>query len=233
MLDTSDYRRRLLRATAAIAGCLGIAAFAVAQSYPSKPILIIASTAPGGPVDITARTVAPELSKILGQPVNIENRPGASQKIGTLSLLRSPKDGYTIGMVSPASLTINPLMDRAVGYDPLKDFTFLTYAVESPLVVMVHPTLPVRSMQELVAYGKANPNKIAFGTGGNGTAIHFATEAILSKVGVSGLHVPYKSDAPAHTALIAGEIGMLLPVAAIVKPYVDSRKFITLSTTPP
>jgi len=233
MLDTSDYRRRLLRATAAIAGCLGIAAFAVAQSYPSKPILIIASTAPGGPVDITARTVAPELSKILGQPVNIENRPGASQKIGTLSLLRSPKDGYTIGMVSPASLTINPLMDRAVGYDPLKDFTFLTYAVESPLVVMVHPTLPVRSMQELVAYGKANPNKIAFGTGGNGTAIHFATEAILSKVGVSGLHVPYKSDAPAHTALIAGEIGMLLPVAAIVKPYVDSGRLIALATTGP
>lgn len=231
MLNTSDYRRSLLRATAVIAGWLGIAACAVAQSYPNKPILIIASTAPGGPVDITARTVAPELSRILGQPVNIENRPGASQKIGTLSMLRAPKDGYTIGMVSPASLTINPLMDQSVGYDPLKDFTFLTYAVESPLVVMVHPTLPVRSMQELIAYGRANPNKIAFGTGGNGTSIHFATEALLSRVGVSGLHVPYKSDAPAHTALIAGEIGMLLPVAAIVRPYVDSGRLIALATT--
>ena len=120
---------------------------------------------------------------------------------------------------------------RAGGYDPLKDFTYLTYAVESPLMVMVHPSLPVRSMKELVAFGRAHPNQIAFGTGGNGTAIHFATEAILSKVGVSGLHVPYKSDAPAHTAIVAGEIGLLLPVAAVVKPYVDSGRLIALATT--
>lgn len=231
MRNATDYRLRILHATAVIAGCLGMAGYALAQSYPSKPILIIAPTAPGGPVDITARTVAPELAKILGQQVNIENRPGASQKIGTLSMLRAPKDGYTIATGSPASLTINPLMDRTVGYDPLKDFTFLTYAVESPLVVMVHPKLPVRSMQELIAYGRANPNKITFGTGGNGTAIHFATESMLSKVGVTGLHVPYKSDAPAHTALVAGEIGMLLPVAAIVKPYVDSGRLMALATT--
>ncbi|MBI4294120.1 MAG: tripartite tricarboxylate transporter substrate binding protein [Betaproteobacteria bacterium] len=231
MRNTSDSGRRLLQATSVIAGCLGIAACALAQTFPNKPILIIASTAPGGPVDITARTVAPEMAKILGQPVNVENRPGASQKIGTLSMLRAPKDGYTIATVSPASMTINPLMDRTVGYDPLKDFTYLTYAVESPLVVMVHPKLPVRSMQELVAYGRANPQKITFGTGGNGTAIHFATESMLSKVGVTGLHVPYKSDAPAHTALVAGEILMLLPVAAIVKPYVDSGRLFALATT--
>jgi tripartite-type tricarboxylate transporter receptor subunit TctC len=233
MLNTSHSGHRFLQAASVIAGCLGIAACALAQTFPNKPILIVASTAPGGPVDITARTVAPEMAKILGQPVNVENRPGASQKIGTLSMLRAPKDGYTIATVSPASMTINPLMDRNVGYDPLKDFTYLTYAVESPLVVMVHPRLPVRSMQELVAYGRANPQKITFGTGGNGTAIHFATESMLSKVGVSGLHVPYKSDAPAHTALVAGEIHMLLPVAAVVKPYVDSGRLFALATTGP
>lgn len=231
MLNASDYGLRLLHATAVVAGCLGIAACALAQSYPSKPILIIAPTAPGGPVDITARTVAPELSKILGQPVNVENRPGASQKIGILSMLRAPKDGYTIATASPASMTINPLMDRTLGYDPLKDFTYLTNAVEVPLIVMVHPKLPVRTLQELIAYGRANPGKITYGTGGNGTDMHFATESMLSKVGVAGLHVPYKSSAPAQTALVAGEIHMALPVAAVVKPYVDSGRLFALATT--
>lgn len=231
MLTTTDITRRFMHAIAVIAGCLCVCGGALAQAYPSKPILIIAPTAPGGPVDITARTVAPEMSKILGQQVNVENRPGASQKIGILSMLRAPKDGYTIATASPASMTINPLMDRTLGYDPLKDFTYLTNAVETPLVVMVHPKLPVRTLQELIAYGRANPGKVTYGTGGNGTDMHFATESMLSKVGVTGLHVPYKSSAPAQTALVAGEIHMALPVAAVVKPYVDSGRLFALATT--
>ncbi|TMG77882.1 MAG: tripartite tricarboxylate transporter substrate binding protein [Betaproteobacteria bacterium] len=207
------FERAVARAVAALACSLTYTLASHAQGFPAKPILLILPTAPGGPVDIVARIVAPEASKLLGQPVVMENRPGASQKIGIHGMLRAPRDGYTLAAISPASATINPLVDRNVGYDPLKDFTLLSQTVGHPAVVTVHPSLPVRTLQELVAYAKANPGKLAYGSGGNGTSLQFSTSELLMKLGITAVHVPYKSDGPALNDLLGGQINLMIPRA--------------------
>src|SRR2546428_11627286 len=162
---------------AVLACSLTCAMASYAQSFPGKPILLVLPTAPGGPVDIVARIVAPEASKLLGQPIVMENRPGASQKIGIHSMLRAPRDGYTLAMLSPASATINPLVDRNVGYDPLKDFTLLSQAVGHPWVATVPPSGPVRTLQELVGSAKGNPGKLPSGSGRNRRGRQFLCSA--------------------------------------------------------
>jgi len=157
MTKPPTFERMGVLAVAAFACGLAYAIAGLAQSFPAKPVLLVLPTAPGGPVDIVARIVAPEASKLLGQPIVMENRPGASQKIGIHSMLRAPRDGYTLAVISPASATINPLVDRNLGYDPLRDFTLLSQAVGHAAVVTVHPSVPVRTLQDLVAYAKANP----------------------------------------------------------------------------
>ena len=200
-----------------------------AQPYPNRLLTLIAPSSPGGPVDITARTLAPALSKILGQQVVVENRPGASQKIGMQTLLRAPRDGYTFSVVSAASMTINPLIDKSVGYDPLKDFTLFTSAVESYSVIVVHPSVPVKSLKEFIALARANPDKLSYGDGGKGTRIHFTTRDLLMRLGVRAVHVPYKGDPPALTDLIAGQIQFMLPVAGVAKPFIENGRLRALA----
>ena len=212
-----------------LAACLAPAATATAQTYPGKPITIIAPSSTGGPVDLTARLIAPQLAKITGQQIVVENRPGASQKIGMQALLRAPKDGYTFSVVSAASMTINPLLERNVGYDPLRDFTLLTSAVETFSVLVVHPAVPVRTVRELAAYGTSHPGKLTYGDGGKGTRIHFTTVDLLQRLGVRAIHVPYKGDPPAFNDLLAGQIDMMMPVAGVAKPFVDSRRVKALA----
>ncbi len=220
-----------LRDTALIAACLGFAACAAAQPYPYKPVTLIVPVSAGGPADLLARTVAPQLSKILGQPVVVENRPGASWKIGTHALLRAPKDGYTLSVVSAAVLTLNPLIDRTIGYDPLKDFTPLTHATDGSDVLVIHSSVPAKSLQELVAYAKANPGKLSYGSGGSGTAIHFSTQELLLKLGIIATHVPYKGDAPAFNDLLSGHIQMMLPSAGVATPFVRAGNLVALATS--
>jgi tripartite-type tricarboxylate transporter receptor subunit TctC len=202
---------------------------AFGQPYPNKPITLIVPTAPGGPVDVTARIVAPEMSAILKQRIVVDNRPGAAQKIGIQTLLRAPADGYTFSTASGASLTINPILDPAVGYDPLRDFTLLTYAAEIPAVLVVNPSLPVNSLNELIAYGRATPGRLTYGSGGSGTSLHFGTESFLSVIGVSALHVPYKSSAPALQGLLGGEINFLMPDVGTAKAHVNAGKLRALA----
>ena len=230
---TLRTHRRLSGVVAVAAMAAGLVAppSAFAQPYPNKPITLIVPTAPGGPVDVTARLIAPEMSTILKQRIVVENRPGAAQKIGIQSLLRAPNDGYTFSTASGASLTINPLIDAAIGYDPLRDFTLLSYAVEIPSLLVIHPSLPVRSLSELVAYAKVHPAKLAFGSGGNGTSLHFGTEALLSLLGITALHVPYKSSAPALQGLLGGEINFLMPDVGTVKSHVNAGKLIALAAS--
>src|SRR2546422_5246376 len=229
MTKPPTFERAVARAVAALACGLAYAIASYAQSFPVKPILLVLPTAPGGPVDIVARIVAPEASKLLGQPIVMENRPGASQKIGINSMLRAPRDGYTLSMISPASATINPLVDRNVGYDPLKDFTLLSQMVGHSAVVTVHPSLPVRTMQELVAYAKANPGKLPYGSGGNGTALQFSTSELLMKLGITAVHVPYKSDAPAFNDLLGGQISLMVPSMAIVRSALEAGRLVPLA----
>ena len=231
MTKPPTFERALARAVAALACGLTYAMASHAQSFPAKPILLILPTAPGGPVDIVARIIAPEAAKLLGQPIVMENRPGASQKIGIHSMLRAPRDGYTLATLSPASATINPLVDRNVGYDPLKDFTLLSQAVGFPWVVTVHPSVPVRTMQELVAYAKANPGKLTYGSGGNGSSLHFATAELLMKLGITAVHVPYKSDAPAFNDLLGGQINLMMPAPAAVKSALEAGRLVPLAVS--
>ncbi len=201
-----------------------------AQNYPTRPVTLVVPVAPGGPIDFVARAISPELGKILGQAVVVENRAGASQKIGTQYLLRTT-DGYTFGMVSPTSLTILPLQDREVGYDPVKDFAFLSTVVETPLVLVANPKLGVKSMREFAAFARANPGKVTYGSGGNGTIAHLVAQAVMTKLGVSALHVPYKSTGPAFNALLAGEIDVFVQSSLLTKPHIDSGKLVGLGTT--
>jgi tripartite-type tricarboxylate transporter receptor subunit TctC len=127
--------------------------------------------------------------------------------------------------------TINPLIDKAIGYDPLKDFALLTYAVEIPTVLVVNPSLPVRSFAELVAHARANPGKLSYGSGGTGTSLHFGTEEMLSLLGITVLHVPYKSSAPALQGLLGGEINILMPDVGTAKAHIASGKVIALATS--
>jgi tripartite-type tricarboxylate transporter receptor subunit TctC len=229
MTKPPTFERVVARAVAALACSLTYAMASHAQSFPAKPILLILPTAPGGPVDIVARIVAPEAAKLLGQPIVMENRPGASQKIGIHSMLRALRDGYTLAVISPASATINPLVDRNVGYDPLKDFTLLSQAVGHPSVVTVHPSVPVRTLQELVAYAKANPGKLTYGSGGNGTSLQFSTSELLMKLGITAVHVPYKSDGPALNDLLGGQINLMIPAIAAVKPALEAGRLVPLA----
>jgi len=223
------FERVGVRALAALACGLAYAMAGHAQSFPTKPLLLILPTAPGGPVDIVARIVAPEASKLLGQPIVMENRPGASQKIGIRSMLRSPRDGYTFAAVSPASATINPLVDRNIGYDPLKDFTLLSQTVGHPAVVTVHPSVPVRTLQDLVAYARANPGKLSYGSGGNGTSLQFSTSELLMRLGITAVHVPYKSDGPAFNDLLGGQINLMIPAMATVKSALEAGRLVPLA----
>src|SRR3989441_8598928 len=224
MTRPPTFERVVAGAVAALACSLAYAAASHAQSFPFKPILLVLPTAPGGPVDIVARIVAPEASKLLGQPIVMENRPGASQKIGIHSMLRAPRDGYTFAAISPASATINPLVDRNVGYDPLKDFTLLSQTVGHPAVVTVHPSVPVRTMQELVAYAKANPGKLTYGSGGNGSALQFSTSELLMKLGITAVHVPYKTDAPALNDPLRGPINPMMTAPRAGQTTPDARR---------
>jgi tripartite-type tricarboxylate transporter receptor subunit TctC len=233
MLVALSFNRlsRSFMVVAVMAACLGLPIFAQAQIFPNKPITLIVPTAPGGPVDVTARLVASEMSTILKQRVVVENRPGGAQKIGIQSLLRAPRDGYTFAAASGASLAINPLIDSAIGYDPLKDFTFLSFAIELPTVLVVNPSVPARSLGELVAYAKANPGKLTYGSGGNGTSLHFGTEEFLSLLGINALHVPYKSSGPALLGLLANEISMLMPDVGTAKSHIIAGKVLPLANS--
>ena len=202
-----------------------------ADNFPTKPLLLIVPTAPGGPVDLTARMVVNELSGVLGQRIVIVNKPGASQKIGMETLLNSPRDGYTFAACSGASMTINPAMDKSIGYDPVKDFVMLANGMENTRVLVIHPSVPARTLAELVVYARANPGKLTYGSGGNGSTLQFSSASFLSKAGIDVLHVPYKSSGPALMGVLAGEISMLMPDIGDALNFINNGNLVALGTT--
>ncbi len=200
-------------------------------AYPNKTITLIVPTAPGGPIDMTARIVAKDLSSELAQAIVVINRPGGSQKIGVESLLSAPKDGYTLAAVSPASMTINPVIEKSVGYDPLKDFTYLANGIEYQSVLVVHPSVPVKTLAEFIAYAKANPTKLSYGSGGNGSSMQFTTSTFLNLTNVEALQITYKSSGPAMLGLLGGEVNMLMPDLGDIRQYVTNGTVTALAVT--
>src|SRR6267378_3148619 len=187
----------------------GPAALAQATAdYPHRAIRIVVPLAAGGNVDIVARTLADRVSKSLGQPVLVENRPGASSLVGTQFVARSPADGYTVLAVANTFATV-PLIMASPGYDPLKDFTGITLTCLVPQVLVANPALPARSVKELVALARSQPGKISYASSGNGSTGHMAAELFNRQAGVTMLHVPYKGNSQALIDVISGQVAMM------------------------
>ncbi len=201
-----------------------------AQGFPTKPLTILVAFSAGGPADTLARVTGQEVSKILGQPVLIENRTGANGKIAMQALLRAPKDGYTLAYISPSIMSINPLIDKNLGYDSLRDVQPLTTGLRGSNVLAVNPSLHVKTLQELVAYAKAHPGRLNYGSIGTGSSFHLSTEKLLVGLGIEATHVPYKGESPAITDLVAGNLQLMI-VSAAAKPFLENGNLVGLAAT--
>jgi tripartite-type tricarboxylate transporter receptor subunit TctC len=209
------------------------AAQAAAQSFPSKPLRVICAFPPGGPVDVIARALSRELQQQLGQPVVVENRPGASGNIGAEMAAKSAPDGYTL-LVNWNSLhAISPVLYRKLNYDPNKDLIPVTQLVSFRQVLVANPGLAANSVKELVAEAKAHPGKLTYASTGNGTVSHMAGTMFAQMTGIEIVHVPYKGSAPAMTDLLAGQVTMMFDHIPSVLPQITAGKLHALATSGP
>src|SRR5438876_3037120 len=197
------------RAIVTVATAIAVATLAHAQGYPTKVVKIVSPFAPGGPGDLLARATAVGLSPLLGQPVIVENRPGAATIIAMQAVAKAPPDGYTLIFTSVTSLAINVSAHKNLPYDPVKDFAPVALCFTTPLYLVVHPSVPAKTVQELIALAKSRPAKLTFGSGGGGSNNHLAGELFKSLANVDMLHVPYKSPASAMNDVVAGHIDLL------------------------
>jgi tripartite-type tricarboxylate transporter receptor subunit TctC len=216
-----------IAAVAAFALSLG----AQAQAWPSKPIRYIVPFAAGGTTDILARMVGAKLSEALGQPVVVENRPGAAGAVGVEMLAKSPPDGYTIGGGTVSSHGLNVALYPKLPYDPVKDFSPITMLATLPNMLIVHPSLGVNSVAELIALLKASPNKYSFGSAGNGTSQHMSGEMFKTLTGTSMQHVPYRGSGPMIPDLLAGTISMSFENLTTAYPPVKQGRLKALAVT--
>jgi len=201
-------RRKFLRLAAGAAALPAVSHFAWAQTYPTRPVRLVVGFPPGGGTDIIARLIGQWLSERLGQQLVIENRPGAGSNIATEGVVRAAADGYTLLLVSAAHAINATLYDR-LNYNFLRDIAPVAGVIRVPNLMEVNPSLPPKSVPELIAYAKANPGKVNYASGGNGTAQHLAGELFKIMTGVGMVHVPYRGDAPALTDLIGGQVQVM------------------------
>ena len=201
-----------------------------ATRYPTKPIRMIVPYAPGGPTDILARAVGQALTDAWGQPVIVDNRPGASGNLGTAAAARAPADGYSLNMVA-ISFAVAPSLESKLGFDPVKDFAPITLVATVNNILVVHPSLPVKSVKELIALAKAKPSQLSYASGGAGGAQHLAGELFTTMAGIKMVHIPYKGSAPGLTALIGGEVTVGFTDMLITLPHVKSGKLRALAVT--
>jgi tripartite-type tricarboxylate transporter receptor subunit TctC len=204
---------------------------AFAQAWPSKPIRYIVPFAAGGTTDLLGRMVGAKLAEALGQPVVVENRAGAAGALGVEMLAKSPPDGYTIGGGTISSHALNVTLYPKLPYDPLKDFSPITMLATLPNMLVVHPSLGVNSVQELIAWLKANPNKATFGSAGNGTSQHMSGELFKTMTGTQMQHVPYKGSGPMMTDLLAGTISMSFENMTTAYPPAKGGRLKALAVT--
>ncbi len=202
-----------------------------AQAYPSRAIHVVVPYTAGGSSDFTARTVAERLGPLLGTQVVVENKPGGNTIIGTESVTKSPGDGYTLLLAGLTTYSAQPFLNKKLPYDVLKDLTPINNAIISPLVVSVHPSVPAKNIQELIAYAKANPGKINYGSAGVGNTLHLAGEKFKAATGVNLVHVPYKGASQAVTDLLAGNIQMMIDLVQTPLQHINAGKLRALGTT--
>jgi tripartite-type tricarboxylate transporter receptor subunit TctC len=210
--------------------CLVLASAAHAQTYPAKPIRYVVPQAPGGSSDTLARVVAPRLSEALGQPVAVDNRPGATGMIGSEIVARAAPDGYTIIQVS-TSLATNPAMGVKLPYDTLRDFAPVTLLSQQPNLWVVHSSLPAKSMKELIALAKSKPGQLDFASSGSGGSQHLAGELLNVMAGIKLVHIAYKGSPPALIDVLAGRVPVMSSTMAPAMPHVKTGRLRALAVT--
>jgi tripartite-type tricarboxylate transporter receptor subunit TctC len=206
---------------------------ACAQAYPVKPVRIVAPFPPGGTTDTMCRIVAQRLTESLGKQVVVENRPGAAGKVGHEAVARSAPDGYTLLLTAKGSLVTNRFLYKNLGYDPVNDFAPITVIASAAPVMVIHPSLPARTVKDFVALAKARPGQLNFGSGGKGTTSHVIGEVFKAATGVKIVHVPYKGGALAVNDLIAGHIELSFSDMVPAVPHIKSGRLRGLAVTTP
>lgn len=203
-----------------------------APGFPSRPIRLIVPLAAGGPSDTMARTLAQKLSEVAGQNVIVDNRPGASGIIGTEIVAKSPADGYTILLVSTA-ISINPSLFRKLPYDTLKDLTAVSLLAGAPYILAVHPSLPVKTVKQLIALAKARPGELNHASGGSGTGPHLGMEVFMQRTGIKVVHITYKGGGPAMNDFVAGQTQVYMANMLTMYPQVKAGRARSLGVTSP
>jgi tripartite-type tricarboxylate transporter receptor subunit TctC len=218
-------------ATLALFVMTSVLGAASAQAYPDKPIRMVVPFPAGGTTDILARATAQKLSESLGQQVIVDNKPGAGGNIGAQEVARSTPDGYTLVMGTVGTHAINPSLYKKMPYDHVKDFVPVSLVASVPNLLVVHPSVPVNSVKELIAHAKANPGKLNFASSGNGTSIHLSGELFKTMTGVQMTHVPYKGSAPAVTDLLGGQVQLMFDNMPSALPHAKAGKLKPLAVT--
>ncbi len=204
---------------------------AAQQPYPTKPVRLIVPYPPGGSADLIGRAVNELLAKRLGQPVIVDNRGGAASIIGAEITARAPADGYTILVATITTLAVNPALYKKLPYHPERDFAPVSMLGSTPYVLAVHPSVPAKSVAQLIAHAKANPGKLNFGSAGIGSGNHLATEMFKHMAGINIVHVPYKGVGGATIDVVGGQIAMLIAGVSVLKPHVDGGRLRALAVS--
>ena len=220
---------RALPSCIACLAFLAVSATAAAQTFPDRPIRWIVPFPPGGGADVTARTISAKVAESIGQPFIVENRAGAGGAIATEFVARAAPDGYTL-LQTTNGHAIQPHL-RKLTWDAVKDFAPITIVATYPLVIAAHPSVPARSLQEMIAYAKANPGKLTYGSSGTGGPLHLGAEIFKRAAGVDILHVPYKGNAPMTLAVVSGEVSMVFDSMTGPLPHIRAGKLRALAVT--
>jgi tripartite-type tricarboxylate transporter receptor subunit TctC len=205
----------------------------LAQTYPVKPLRIIAAQSAGGVTDMLARTLAQKFNESWKQPAVVENRPGAGGAIGTEVAAKSAPDGYTLLLSSAGPIVINQYLYPSLAYDPIRDLQPIAFIASSPLILVTHPSVPARSVRELIALARAKPDKLSYGSGGSGSPPHLTAELFKTTTGVRMVHVPYKGSAPSVLALVAGQVDLSFSTVVITLPQIKAGRLHALAVTSP
>jgi tripartite-type tricarboxylate transporter receptor subunit TctC len=229
-MNSRSSRRAFLQLAAGAVALPAVSRGAWAQAYPSRPVRLIIGYTPGGSADITARLTGQWLSERLGQSVVVESRPGGGTNIATEAVVRAAPDGYTLLLVAPAN-AINATLYDKLGFDFLRDIVPVAGIIRFPNVVDVHPSLPIRSIPELIAYAKANPGKLNMASSGNGSTIHMSGELFKMLTGITMVHVPYRGGAPALTDLMGGQVQVMFDNIPTSAEHVKAGKLRGLAVT--
>src|SRR6478609_430228 len=223
-------RRSLLHLSAGAVALPVLSRRARAQTYPARPVRLVIGYTPGGSADLTARLMGQWLSERLGQSFVIENRPGGGTNIATEAVVRAAPDGYTLLLAAPAN-AINATLYDKLNFDFLRDTEAVAGLIRFPNVVVVHPSLPIKSIPELIAYAKANPGKLNMASSGNGSTIHMSGELFKMLTGINMVHVPYRGGAPALTDLLAGQVHVMFDNIPTSLQYIRAGKLRALAVT--